>query len=170
MRTVGQNRLTTKVNTMQTLEEQVTEFHKLSGHPVEKSPTIPEPKLRRLRCKLIMEEALEFIEASGCNMVILQYNPDCTLHKWDIRFDDEVPPDLVGVADAIGDLNYVVQGAALTWGIPAKEVGDEVHRSNMTKVHEDGTLHKREDGKVVKPKTFSEPDFSFIIDRFNKVV
>jgi len=41
--------------------------------------------------------------------------------------------DLVGVADALTDLAYVVLGAAVTYGIPLDEVWAEVHKSNMTK-------------------------------------
>lgn len=41
--------------------------------------------------------------------------------------------DFTKAADALGDLAYVVIGAAVTYGIPLKEVFDEIHRSNMTK-------------------------------------
>src|SRR5262249_982854 len=54
--------------------------------------------------------------------------------------------DVVGVADALADLLYVVIGSALQWGIPIERVFAEVHRSNMTK--EGGG--KRADGKILK--------------------
>ena len=41
----------------------------------------------------------------------------------------------------------------------------EVHRSNMSKINADGTIHRREDGKVLKPDTYSKADVSEI---FNK--
>lgn len=45
--------------------------------------------------------------------------------------------DLVKIADALGDLAYVVVGAAVTYGIPLDDVFDEIHRSNMTKAVRD---------------------------------
>ncbi len=66
--------------------------------------------------------------------------------------------DIVGVADAIADLLYVVYGAALTFGIPVRAVFAEVHRSNMTKLGDDGIPLYREDGKVLKGPNFSPPN------------
>jgi predicted HAD superfamily Cof-like phosphohydrolase len=66
--------------------------------------------------------------------------------------------DIVAVADAIADLLYVTYGAALTFGIPIREVFAEVHRSNMTKLDAEGNPVYRGDGKVMKGPSFSEPD------------
>lgn len=66
--------------------------------------------------------------------------------------------DVVEIADAVADLLYVVYGAALTFGIPVPEVFAEVHRSNMTKLDDEGNPIYRSDGKVMKGPNFSPPE------------
>lgn len=61
---------------------------------------------------------------------------------------------IIAVADALGDLVYVIAGAALTWGIDLTAVVEEIHSSNMTKVGGE----KRADGKVLKPSTYRAPN------------
>lgn len=58
----------------------------------------------------------------------------------------------------LADVLYVVYGTAIELGLPLKEVFDEVHRSNMTKLGEDGKPIKREDGKTLKGPNYKEPD------------
>lgn len=65
--------------------------------------------------------------------------------------------DLVGVADGLGDLLYVVVGTFLEYGMPLDAVFDEVHRSNMTK----GVCN--ENGKGGKGPTFSPPRLAEVI-------
>ena len=68
--------------------------------------------------------------------------------------------DAIGTADAIGDLLYVVYGAALAYGIDMEPIFTEIHRSNMTKVG--GKV--RGDGKVLKPQGYSPPNLKPILD------
>lgn len=70
--------------------------------------------------------------------------------------------DIVEVADALGDMMYVIIGAALVWGIPIGQVFNEIHRSNMSKLGEDGSPIYREDGKILKGPHYSPPDLSFV--------
>jgi predicted HAD superfamily Cof-like phosphohydrolase len=67
--------------------------------------------------------------------------------------------DLNGVADALADIQYVVNGAAIVWGINLDNVHAEVHRSNMTK--RGGTL--REDGKLLKPEGYEPPQIERVL-------
>jgi predicted HAD superfamily Cof-like phosphohydrolase len=71
--------------------------------------------------------------------------------------------DLVGVADALGDILYVVYGAALTYGIDLDAVLREVHRSNMSKLDASGKPLLRADGKVLKSERFSPPDLTRVL-------
>lgn len=68
--------------------------------------------------------------------------------------------DVIGAADALADLVYVLYGAALTWGIPLSSVLAEVHRSNMTKLGADLRPIRREDGKVLKGPNYQPPDIA----------
>lgn len=117
---------------------QVTEFHQVYGLPVLESPTLIPTERFRLRLELIEEELDEFVEAA-------------------------VAEDIVGVADALGDLLYVVIGAALEYGIPLNEVVDEIHRSNLSKLDENGKPIYREDGKVMKGPNFSPPNIGKVL-------
>lgn len=60
----------------------------------------------------------------------------------------------------LADLMYVVIGTAVTFGLPLEEVFEAVHKNNMSKVHPDGTIKRREDGKILKPDTFKEIDLT----------
>lgn len=89
---------------------QVAEFHTTFKHPILSSPTIPAKNRADLRVSLLAEELKELQEAIENN-------------------------DLVEVADALCDLQYVLAGAIHEFGLGAKfkTLFDEVHRSNMSK-------------------------------------
>lgn len=114
----------------------VEDFHREFYLTVNTSPTIPDEKERTLRISLILEEARELCEA---------------LDK----------KDIVEVADALGDLMYVVLGCAVTCGIDMEPIFREIHRSNMTK--KGG--HKDEKGKWIKPKDYEPPKLLPILVR-----
>ncbi len=122
------------------MQNDVAEFHRLFGAPVYHVPAVPIETLRDLRKALVLEETMEFIEASN-------------------------DKDVENVAKELSDILYVVFGAAIAWGIDIGLAFDEVHRSNMTKLWEDGKPRYREDGKVLKPPTYSKANMG---DVFNK--
>lgn len=143
-------------------QDSLVDFHRKFGLTVNNKPTIPEEKDIELRSNLIAEEFLEFMDASGYyfSQIALKsendYNSGIT-HIYTKDYDKKV--DIIGIADAIADLLYVVYGAAVTYGLDAEMLFNEVHRSNLTKVWEDGTIHRREeDGKILKPPTYSKAD------------
>lgn len=116
----------------------VREFHETFGHPVADTPGLIDRERALLRYRLIAEELEELHSA------ILDNN-------------------LVEIADALTDLRYVTEGAALEWGIPADDCFAEVHDSNMSKLGEDGKPIHRADGKVLKGPNFWEPDLESIL-------
>ena len=89
---------------------QVADFHRTFKHPIEKTPLIPAPERCRLRVSLLREELQELEDAIAAD-------------------------DLVEVADALCDIQYVLSGAVLEFGLGEKfrELFDEVQRSNMSK-------------------------------------
>ncbi len=89
---------------------QVAEFHHTFKHPVVETPAIPSKERCELRISLLAEELKELQQAVADN-------------------------NLVEVADALCDLQYVLAGAILEFGLGEKfkELFDEVHRSNMSK-------------------------------------
>ena len=88
----------------------VSEFHRTFRHPIESKPVIPSEQRCRLRISLLAEELKELEEAVNNK-------------------------DIVEVADALCDLQYVLSGAILEFGLGSsfKELFDEVQRSNMSK-------------------------------------
>lgn len=119
--------------------EMVREFHETYGAYIQDSPDAGNFALRRLRWNLIEEEVGELNEALGLG-------------------------DIVEIADALGDIAYVVYGAAISFGIDLDAVLTEIHRSNMSKLGEDGKPIYREDGKVLKGPNFFKPDLKKVLD------
>ncbi len=89
---------------------QVAAFHRTFQHPVLESPQIPSPERCKLRIALLAEELKELEQAIAEN-------------------------DLVEIADALCDIQYVLSGAVLEFGMGGKfrELFEEVQRSNMSK-------------------------------------
>lgn len=73
--------------------------------------------------------------------------------------------DMIEIADACADLKWVIEGLEHTLKIPQQEVWNEVARSNLSKISSNGKVLKREDGKVLKPDTYSPPDIKSIIEK-----
>lgn len=67
------------------------------------------------------------------------------------------------VADALGDLVYVIYGFALEMGYDLREVIREIHASNLTKLGEDGHPILRDDGKVLKGPNYMPPNIPAVL-------
>lgn len=115
----------------------VADFMRSGEQPVNETPTWPDQDTRMLRFKLIDEELNELSDAM-------------------------MNEDIVEVADALTDLLYVIYGAGHAYGIDLDRCFAEVHRSNMSKFV-DGKFIKDANGKVLKPKTYSPPDLTFLL-------
>ena len=72
--------------------------------------------------------------------------------------------DLVEIADALTDLLYVIYGTGHSYGLPLDQCFAEVHRSNMTKLGEDGKPMRRSDGKILKGVNYTPPNLKSIVD------
>ena len=74
--------------------------------------------------------------------------------------------DLVEVADALGDMLYILCGTIIEHGMQHKieDVFNEIQRSNMSKLGEDGAPIYREDGKVLKGPDYFKPNIKAILD------
>lgn len=133
---------------MSKLRDQVKEFHDAFGVPCADKPCVPDDATVTLRLKLIAEEFCELLEACGCNTVTLK---DDLKDFIELREDGL---DLEDFADACGDLDYVVEGARLAFGIDGEPIADAIHAANMAKLG--GPI--REDGKRLKPLGWAPPD------------
>ena len=131
-----------KIEQMKKQLNHVEKFHDTFGIPNEYTPkaTISND-LIDLRFKLMAEENEEYLEAAKNG-------------------------DLVEVADALGDMMYILCGTILSHGMQHKieEVFEEIQRSNMSKLGEDGKPIYREDGKVLKGPDYFKPNIARIIE------
>lgn len=117
-------------------------FHKLFKHPVNNLPVANIPLERKiLRFNLMKEENEEYLKA--------------------VQEDN-----LVEVADALGDMMYILCGTIIEHGLQnhIEAVFDEIQRSNLSKLGEDGQPIYREDGKVMKGPNYSKPNFRRIFE------
>lgn len=125
-------------NDFETNFEKVENFMLAFGQKVKVSPELADFNTAELRFELIAEEVQELSTA----------------------IDND---DIVEIADALTDILYVVYGAGHAYGIDLDECFNEVHRSNMSKLGEDGKPIYREDGKVLKGPKYSPPDLESVI-------
>ena len=75
--------------------------------------------------------------------------------------------DIVEIADALGDMLYILCGTILEHGLQHKieEVFDEIQRSNMSKLDEQGQPIFREDGKILKSNLYFRPNIKDILEK-----
>jgi len=116
-------------------------FHETYGLGVSNEMKADLGKLKNeLRFNLMKEENEEYLEAVENN-------------------------DIVEIADALGDMLYILCGTILEHGLQHKieAVFDEIQRSNMSKLGADGKPIYREDGKVLKGPNYFKPNFEEIL-------
>lgn len=120
--------------------EKVREFHDAFGISNAVSPTLIDLNESLLRYTLLREENEEYLEACKNG-------------------------NLTEIADALGDILYIAFGTLLKHGLQNKieEIFDEIHRSNMSKLDDNGKPIYREDGKVLKSKNYFKPDIERIL-------
>ena len=119
----------------------VEDFHNAFGLEVAKKPTIDlSQETIKLRFNLMKEENEEYYEAAKRN-------------------------DMIEVADALGDMLYILCGTILSHGMQNKihEIFEEIQRSNMSKLDEDGKPIYRSDGKVMKGPKYFKPNIKAIL-------
>ena len=127
---------------MQDSINKVKEFHDVFGLKYNENPTAElDEKIIRLRHQLMEEENNEYLEA--CEK-----------------------KDLTLIADALGDKMYILLGTIIAHGLQYKivEVFNEIHRSNMSKLDDNGKPIYREDGKVLKSSNYFLPDIAAILE------
>lgn len=118
-------------------------FHETYKLGYQTAPTASLPKEKNeLRFNLMKEENEEYLEAAENG-------------------------DLVEVADALGDMLYILCGTIIEHGMQDKieEVFNEIQRSNMSKLDENGQPIYRDDGKVLKGPNYFKPNIKAILDK-----
>ena len=115
--------------------EKVGLFMKTFGQEVKSKPDFATDKINELRVNLIVEE-LEELKAAIKNK------------------------DLKETVDALTDILYVTYGAGHAFGVDLDKCFDEVQKSNMSKLDEDGKPIYNDSGKVMKGPNYFKPNLS----------
>jgi predicted HAD superfamily Cof-like phosphohydrolase len=120
----------------------VNEFMEVFKRSIKTSPTLIPQEAAAMRYKLMNEENEEYAVAVKNG-------------------------DLVEIADALGDMLYILCGTMIEHGMQDKieEVFDEIHRSNMTKLDYDGKPILRDDGKILKGHAYEKPNINQILKK-----
>lgn len=121
----------------------VKEFHRVFGLEFHEEPTVAiSDRIIELRHRLMQEENDEYLEAAKEHNLTL-------------------------VADALGDKLYILCGTIIAHGLQHKitEVFNEIHRSNMSKLDDEGKPIYREDGKIMKSKKYFLPDIKSVLEK-----
>lgn len=128
---------------MQKQIKHVEKFHDTFGIPNEYAPMAEvSTEIIALRHRLMAEENEEYLEAAQAG-------------------------DTVEVADALGDMMYILCGTILSHGMQhiIEDVFEEIQSSNMSKLGVDGKPIYRADGKVMKGPSYFKPNIKAILDR-----
>lgn len=174
--------------------EKVKRFHEVFGHPI--ATPEPGRVLTKLRLALIDEEILEFRDANDvvqvakelADVLYVTYGYavilGITIKETSnniLALRPRMVPDQLTFYKQLRDLYYDVEAnpeanlerllnktwaIAEIYGLPIQEVFDEVNRSNMSKLDENGKPIYREDGKVLKGPNYSEADILSIIKKY----
>ena len=114
----------------------VRSFHDAFKIPVSNDPVLLDLKSFARRVRLINEELSEYCKANADG-------------------------DIVEIADALGDLLYVVFGTCVEHGLPMDEIFEQIHASNMAKIGG----HKDSSGKLIKPENYRPTFHSWLMTR-----
>ena len=127
---------------MQNQLKSVKMFHEAFGVKISNKPTLELSKdILKLRHSLMQEENNEYLKAVE-------------------------EKNLIEVADALGDMLYILCGTILTHGFQnlIEDIFDEIQSSNMSKLGDDGKPIYRNDGKVLKGPNYKKPNIKKIIN------
>ena len=146
-----------------TTEQRTIEFHRAFKHPVRDIPQTLCREEATLALALIEEEFWELAEAlfpGSKDQYLLSHDPGMLLTE-DIAaypgaYDYE--PDLIEAADAVADLDVVINGFGIRSGFDMQALSREVFSSNMSKLGAEGKPIYHPNGKIAKGPSFKEPD------------
>ncbi len=152
--------------------DKVKEFHKKHSFPIENSLST--------HCNSLSTEALEYlaekleIQVRSIKMIAREssrlgderlYRAYLILEEVQEAVEALANGNEVLLADALGDLEYVTQGTAVTYNIPLAAIFDEIHKSNMTKMMRDVETNPR---MRDKGSDYVPPDIKELIERNRK--
>ena len=136
-------------------QRDVRQFHITFKQPAPEQPTFLTAHQRMLRCRLLLEETMEYIKACGFRLGHIDQGGRTMMI---LAEDPTAQIDPIEQIDGLVDVIYIALGSAIMMGLDLQPFWEEVHGSNMRKVGADGKAHVREDGKILKPEGWEPPN------------
>lgn len=125
-------------------QQRVEELMRRAGQALPIKPMVPSVEVRKLRANLILEEALETIEALGFNVVMKPFDGT-------IEVGPEVrEPNIIEVVDGCADVSVVTIGTLSAFGVSDQPILEAVDANNLEKFGP-GSYKRESDGKWMKP-------------------
>ncbi len=143
--------------------ERVSQFMMAGDQQVPIRPELPAPKICELRAKLILEEALETVDALGCTVTGFSAIAAALLRQPDAKLGVQYThkPNLAEIVDGCCDIKVVTTGTLVACGVPDENVQKAVDDNNLAKFGPGHII--RADGKVIKPPGHRPPDIAGIL-------
>lgn len=148
---------------MTPFQKRVKNFMIAVGQDTPDKPSTPDNLTRVLRVSLLLEEALEFAEASGIEITLKDDIKPITIDDLNYNIIGDV--DMVEVADACSDVAVINAGNFIAYGLDGEPLMNEVCDSNDSKI--DGG-YRREDGKWIKPNTYRPANLAPLVELQSK--
>lgn len=145
-------------------QKRVAAFMRGAGQAVPDGVTVPDAETRRLRARLILEEALETI-TEGLGVLIKHSGEFPRVAMEHLTFEVRYPFSFEETADGVADLSVVAGGTLAACGLPDTPFIEEVDASNLRKL--DGG-YKDEHGKFRKPASWTPPDIAGVLARLQE--
>jgi predicted HAD superfamily Cof-like phosphohydrolase len=136
-------------------QRRVEKFMVCGGQDNPSTPTIPSPEIRYLRASLILEEAIETIEALGYELV----------DEHPMLLPSAKMPIMEDIVDGCCDLSVVTIGTLTACGIPDERFLEEVDINNLSKISPDGRCKKDATGKLLKPRGWKPPAIQHLLEQ-----
>lgn len=127
---------------MNEYERKVAEFHRVLEADIDRPLSA---ELLALRKTLLAEEMRELFDEIDAAIAALQSGQPVSRETQ------------LNMMKEMADVQYVLSGMAVTFGLPADKVFSRVHDSNMSKMGTDGKPLRREDGKILKGPNYHPP-------------
>lgn len=132
-----------KGDKMSKYEDKVEQFSRAMNLPV----NVPfSPDLLTLRKRLLQEEIDELFAELDSAIVLTQKGEDISQELFE------------NICKEAADVQYVLSGLGVSFGLPIEQAFDLTHESNMSKLGPDGKPIYREDGKIMKGPNYHKPD------------
>lgn len=140
--------------------DRVKAFMQNAGQATPEGLAVPDAETRILRAKLILEEALETVEALGVQVDTAE---GTRIDREALAFAATETVDVEGVVDGCADISVVTVGTLIAFGVDDEPILEEVDAANLRKFGPGG--YRRADGKWMKPPDWTPPDLQAAIER-----